>query len=75
MEFCEMVKKISTRTIQKMSAIRMSLHVGPQYIVPDLTEQQLSGEVITTLGKGSSTHTSRNDLRNRAGGGGTCAGG
>ena len=51
MEFCEMVKKISTRTIQKMSAIRMSLHVGPQYIVPDVTEQQLSGEVITTLEK------------------------
>ncbi len=51
MEYCEMVKKISTRTIQKMSAIRTSLHVGPQYIVPDVTEQQLSGEVITTLEK------------------------
>jgi hypothetical protein len=51
MEFCEMVKKISTRTIQKMNAIRMSLHVGPQYIAPDVTEQQLSGEVITTLEK------------------------
>jgi len=34
-----------------MSAIRTSLHVGPQYIVPDVTEQQLSGEVITTLEK------------------------
>ena len=51
MEFCEMVKKISTRTIQKMSSIRTSLHVGPQYIVPDLTEQKLTGEVITTLEK------------------------
>ena len=29
----------------------MSLRVGPQYIVPDVTEQQLSGEVITTLEK------------------------
>ena len=56
MEFFEMVKKISTRTIQKMSAIRMSLHVGPQYIVPDVTEQQLSGEVITTWKRFTDSH-------------------
>jgi len=49
MEFCEMVRKISTRTIQKMNTIRISLHVGPLRIIPDVTRQQLAGEVITVV--------------------------
>jgi hypothetical protein len=51
MEFCEMVKKIAAKTIQKLNTTRMSLHVGPQYVIPDLPEQQLSGELINTIEK------------------------
>ena len=51
MEFCEMVKKIAAKTIQKLNTTRMSLHVGPQYVKPDLPEQQLSGELINTIEK------------------------
>ena len=49
MEFCELIKKIASKTIQKMNSIRISLHVGPQFVTPDVVEQQLSGDLVNTL--------------------------
>ena len=34
-----------------MRTIRICLHVGPQSIIPGLTEQEISGEVMTTIDK------------------------
>jgi tetratricopeptide (TPR) repeat protein len=51
MEFCEMIKKVASRTIQKLNAIRICLHVSPQHIVSGLSEQEISGEVMTTIDK------------------------
>ena len=49
MEFCELTRKIASKTIQKMNTIRISLHVGPQSVTPDVVEQRLSGGLVDTL--------------------------
>lgn len=51
MEFCEMIKKVALRTMPKLNAIRICLHVAPQHIVSGLPEQEISEEVMTTIDK------------------------
>ena len=46
MEFCELITKTVIRPFQQKITVRISLHVGPVRIKPEVIKQQLSGEIV-----------------------------
>ena len=49
MELCEAITKIMVKPFQQTSNIRISLHVGPIHINPEIVKQELSGDVISMI--------------------------
>lgn len=49
MELCEAASKIMVRPFQQTSTVRMSLHVGPVHINPEVVKQELTGDVINMI--------------------------
>jgi tetratricopeptide (TPR) repeat protein len=49
MEFCDWILKNKTGVLQSKNLIRMSLHAGPVYVVPDQQQQKLSGPVVDVI--------------------------
>ena len=49
MEFCDWILKSMKVVLQSKNLIRISLHAGPVYIIPDQQQQKLSGPVIDVI--------------------------
>jgi hypothetical protein len=65
MELCDAITKIMVKPFQQTSNIRISLHVGPIHINPEIAKQELSGDVISMIERLHALYFTRLNLCNR----------